>query len=80
MHHLIVVVVYVDGAKQVANALYLGGVVRHKHVFLLDVVQLLAELKLLCGCVGGEYLFEVPPHLFWSFGLSDVAEHMIMNA
>ena len=64
MHHLIIVDVDVDGAKQVAKALYLGSVVRHGHVFLLDVIQLLAELKLARGCVRGENLLEIFPCLF----------------
>ena len=44
----------VDGAKRVANALDLGGVVRHGHLLLAYVVQLLAELKFSCGCVHRE--------------------------
>ena len=69
MHHLIIIDVDVDGAKRVANALYLGGLVRHGHVFLLDVVQLLAELKLARGCVCGKNLLEIFPRLFGRLGI-----------
>ena len=44
----------------------------------MNVVQVLAKLKLSCVRVGREKLFEVPPLFFWSFGLSDVTEHVIM--
>ena len=65
--------------RKLAQLLNLQGVVVDGHISLLNVVQLLAELKLLCDCVYHEYLLEVPPRLFWCFGLSDVAEHVIMN-
>ena len=52
------------------------GVADDGHVLLLDIVQ----LNLPCGCVDCEDLFEVPPCLFWRFGLSDVGKDVIMNA
>ena len=78
MHHLIIVDIDVDGAKRVADPLYLGGVVRHGHVFLLDVIQLLAELKLACGCVRGENLLEIFPRLFGRRRVSYVAKHVVV--
>ena len=73
LHHLFFVDVDVDGAKRVANALDLGGVVRHGHLFLAYVVQLLPELKLAHGCVRGENLFGIFPRLFGRLGVANVA-------
>ena len=55
LNHLVFIDVYVDGAKRVTNALDFGGLVGHGHVFLSNVIQLLSELKLSSGCVGGEH-------------------------
>ena len=56
--------------RELTQLLNLQGVVADGHISLLNVVQLLAELKLACNCV----------FLFWCFGLSDVVEHVIMDA
>ena len=77
MHHPIIVDLDVDGAKRVANTLYLGGVVRLGHVFLLDVVQLLAELKLASGCVRDENLLEIFLRLFGRLRVSYGAKHVV---
>ena len=78
LHHLFFVDVDVDGAKRVANALDLGGVVRHGHLFLAYVVQLFPELKLACGCVFGENLLEIFPRLFGRLGVANVAKHVVV--
>ena len=70
----------IDRPEGVTQLLDLQDVDVDGHIPLFNVVQLLAELKLSCGCVGRKYLFEVPSRLFWCFGLSDVVEHVIMNA
>ena len=44
------------------TAPYLQGVVADRHILLLNIVKLLSELKLSCGCVCHKYLFEVPPY------------------
>ena len=56
LHHLIVIDVYAYRAERVAELLDLYGVCRDGHVPLLNVVQLLAELKPSCGCICRENL------------------------
>ena len=79
MHHLVFIDVYVDGAKRVANAFDLGGVVQHGHVFLLYVVHLLPKLKLVCRRVGVENLLEIFQRLFGRLGVSNVAKHVVVD-
>ena len=51
-------IVHIDAyqAKRVAKLLDLQGVAHDGHIPLLDIIQLLAELKLSRGSVGGENL------------------------
>ena len=49
------------------------------HVPLMDVVQLLVELKLSCNCVGRENLSNILPGFLRCLGFSNVAEHVVMN-
>ena len=51
LHHLIIIDINAYRAKRVAKLVDLQGVACDGHVPLLDVVQLLAELKLPRGCV-----------------------------
>ena len=56
MHHLIIIHIDAYRVERVAKLLDLQGVARDGHVPLLDIIQLLAELKISCGCVGRENL------------------------
>ena len=78
-HDIVFIDIYVDGAKRVANALHLGDVVRHEHVLLSNVVQLLSELKLACRRVGIENSLEILPHLFMRLGVLNVVKHVIVD-
>ena len=51
MHHFVIVNIDIDRPEGVAQLLDLQGVVANRHIPLLDVIQLLAELKVSCGCV-----------------------------
>ena len=77
MHHLIIVNVEIDRDEGVVELLDLQGVACDRHVPLLDIIQLLVELKFPCNRVGREDFLEVPPLLLQHFGLS--AKHVIMN-
>ena len=79
LHHLVFVDIYVDRAKRVTNTLAFGGVVRHEHVLLSNVVQLLSELKLTCRCTCGKNLLEILPRLFRRLGFSNVVKHVIVD-
>ena len=47
MHHLVIVDYDVDGAKWVTQIFHLKGMVRHRHISLWNIIQLLSELKFL---------------------------------
>ena len=79
MHYFVIDNVDIDRPEGVLQLLDLQGVAFDGHVPLFNIAQLLLELKLLCGCICRKYLLEAPPYLFQHFGLSDVAEHVIMN-
>ena len=79
LHILVFVDVYVDGAKLVANAFDLGSVVRHKHILLLYVVQLLPELKIARRRVHGEMFLKIFPRLVGRLGISNVAKHVVVD-
>ena len=78
-HDIVFIDIYVDGAKRVANALDLGGVVQHGHVFLVYVFQLLSELKLACRRVRGENLLEIYSRLFGRLGVLNVTKHVVLD-
>ena len=80
MHHFVTININIDQAEGVAQLLDLQGVVCNRHIPLFNVIQLLMELKFTCGCVGREDLIEIPPSFLQCFGVSDIAEHVIMNA
>ena len=80
MHNFIIINVNIDRAEGVAQLLDFQGVASDKHLPLLNVIPLLPELKFPCSRVGCGDLLEVPPRLLWCFSLSNIAEHVIMNA
>ena len=79
LHHLIIIHIDAYQAEQVAKLLDLQGVACDGHVLLLDVVQLLVELKLPCGCVRRENLPMIFPRFLRRLGFAIVDEHVIVN-
>ena len=79
MHHFIVVNVNIDEVGGHAQLLDLQGLACVRHIPLLDAIQILKELKFMCGCVDREKLLEVPPCLLQCLGLSDITETVIVN-
>ena len=68
MHNFIIIDDDVDRSEDVARLLDLQGVVGDRHIIpLLNIVQLLTELKLVCNYVGRENLLEVSPSFFGVF-------------
>ena len=57
--------------------LNLQGVAGDQHISLLNIVQLLIELKLVC--IGHEKRLKIGPGFFQCFFLSNVSKHVIMN-
>ena len=80
MHNFIIIDDDVDRSEDVARLLDLQGVVGDRHVPLLNIVQLLLELKLASCHVASKNLLEISLSLFWRFRLSDITEHVTMNA
>ena len=70
----------IERLEGVTQLLDLQAIASDWHFPLLNVVQLLTKLKFSCGRIGRYYLFEVSPRLIWRFGLSNVVEHVIMDA
>ena len=79
MHHLILFDVYVDGVESVTDIFYFSHVIRHSHVFLSDVVQLLSELKLAGSRICREDSFQILPRFFRCLHITNVTKHVIVD-
>ena len=63
-----------------AQLLDLQSVARGYHISLMNIVQLLLELKLARRGIGNTYFLELAPlGFFLRFCLSNVAKHVIMD-
>ena len=69
----------IDRFEGVTQLLDLQGIAYDRHIPLLNIVQLLMELKLVCGCVGCKDLLEVSLGFCRPFRLSNVANYVIMD-
>ena len=76
LHHFIFVHHHIDEPKCITNILDFRGVVEHRHVSLVNVVELLFELQLLGhrAC-----FFQISPSFFRCLRIPNVVEHLIMH-
>ena len=74
-------IIHIDAyrVERVTKLLDLQGVARDGYVPLLDIVQLLVELKPSCGCVGRENLPNILPRFLRRLGFTNVAKHVVMD-